>query len=281
MAGIKFMPEDWGEMVQAVRDWANSNTPTGWQTVFGKQVVAGSGAPQPPKPFVAVQVLVPPVAQGQGDSGADLMPGTAITVATVTDSIDYVATINGNAATFGSGVGAAEESIIDGLLAAITALGEPLTATKFSLASGSISFAINLTVAAGASDPALTVSAELRIKRLSSTEGESIATFQVDCIGRPEPESAVVAGPMFESVAAATQLQNSLETAAELERLRAAGWSAISVEGERKPDQVAGSAWEDRSGFDLRLRCRTRDLRVEDFIETVQIDVSIVGSLSP
>ena len=51
------------------------------------------------------------------------------------------------------------------------------------------------------------------------------------------------------------------------EQLRAKGWSVISVESERKPDLVVGDAWEDRSGFDLRLRCRTRDLRISDFIE--------------
>lgn len=280
MAGIKYMPEDWAEMIQAIQTWARTNVPTGWSAVFSKQVVAGSGAPQPQKPFVFVQVLVPPVAQGQGDSAAELLPGTAIAVDTVTDSIDYVATINGNPATFASGIGATEESIIDGLLTEITGLGEPITSTKFSLPSGTKAFAINI-VPTTTTDPTLAVSAELRIKRLSATENEGVATFQIDAIGRDEAEAAAVPGPLYESVAAIAMLQNSIDTAEVQEGLRAAGWSVVSVEGERKPDAVAGAAWEDRSGFDLRLRCRTRDLRIGDFIEDAQIGVSIVGSLSP
>ncbi len=280
MAGIKYMPEDWADMIQAIQTWARTNTPSGWSAVFGKQVVSSGGAPEPDKPFVYLQILVPPVAQGQGDSAAELMPGTAITVDTVTDSIDYIATINGNPATHNSGVGATEESIIDGLLTEIAGLGEPITATKFSLESGAVEFAINI-VPTTTTDPTFAVSDELRIKRLSATEGESVATFQVDAVGRDEPESAVTPGPLFESVAAITKLQNSLETAEALEALRAAGWSMVSVEGERKPDQIAGASWEDRSGFDVRLRCRTRDLRVADFIEAAEIDVGIVGVLSP
>lgn len=280
MAGIKFMPEDWAEMIQAVRDWADQNTPTGWTTVFGKQVVAGAGAPQPEKPFVFVQILVPPVAQGQGDSAADLLKGTAIVVDTILDSTLYRATINGSNADFVSGIGATTETIIDGLLSAITALGEPINSVKFTLVSGSFPFAINIIPATIGGTVAISVSGDLRLKRLSSTEGESVATFQVDAVGRDEAEAGTPAGPLLESVAAITQLQNSLETAQVLELLRAAGWSLASVEGERKPDQIAGSAWEDRSGFDVRFRCRTRDLRVEDFIEGAEIETGIVGALS-
>ncbi len=281
MAGIKYAPEDWGEMWQALQTWAKENTPTGWLTVFGKQVVAGSGAPQPPKPFVFLQVLVPPVAQGQGDASAALSVGTAITVDTIVDATLYRATINGADADYTTGVGETLEQVIDGLLAAIIGLAEPVTATKIAVPHGAVRFVINL-VPTTSDVPALTVSDELRIRRLSATEGESVATFQVDAGGRSEPESATSSpGPLLESVAAITALQNSLEVDDVLEPLRAAGWSMVSVEGERKPDGIAGSAWEDRSGFDVRLRCRTRDLRVGDFIEDAQIGVSIVGSLSP
>jgi hypothetical protein len=280
MAGIKYMPEDWAEMIQGIQTWASDNVPSGWSAVFAKQVVSGSGAPQPAKPFVFVQVLVPPVAQGQGDAGEALFVGTAITVKTVLDATTYTVTINGNDADFVSDADATEEEIIDGLLAEIIGLGEPVTATKVVVPAGSIAFAINL-VKTGATDPTLAVSADLRIKRLSATENESVATFQIDAVGRDEPEAATVPGPLFESVAAITGLQNSLETAEVLEQLLAAGWTVTSVEGERKPDAVAGAAWEDRSGFDLRLRCRTRDLRIGDFIESVEVGVAIVGTLSP
>lgn len=265
MAGIKFHPEDWGEMLQAVRDWMAANVPTGWTAVFGKFV---PGAPQPDKPFAVLNVLVPPVQDGQGDGAYALLKGCAVGVKTVANATTYTILYDSAPATYLSDADATLDEILDGLVAAVNALAGSTVASK-------VANTVHITTGTVDVDD----DPNLALKIVRSTEAEATATFQVDCIGRDEAESA--GGTMWESVAAMSKLQLSLETDEVQEQLRAAGWAIISVEGERKPDVVLGSVWEDRSGFDLRLRCRTRDVRVGDFIEDAPIGTSIVGTLSP
>lgn len=269
---MKFHPEDWAVMWQAVRDWAAANVPNtsadpSWSAVFGKRVPT---APQPPKPFVAVNILVGPIQDGQGDRSPALFPGLAVTVKNVLDATLYRIVYNAANADYASDADATEQEIIDGLISAVNTLAGASVASQ-------VLSAIHISV--GTVD--VDADPNLVLKRISSTEAEANFTFQIDCIGRDDAEGGMPPGPMFESVAAMSQLRLSLETDEVQEQLRAAGWAIIGTEGERKPDLVVGTVWEDRSGFDLRLRCRTRDLRVTDFIEDAPIDSSIVGALSP
>lgn len=276
MAAYAYMPEDWASMMQSVRDWAQANTPSGWTAVFGKQVVAEAGAPQPPKPFVYVQVIVPPVQTSHADQSPLLYPGTAVVVGQVAENTAYVVGVNSSEATYVSGAAATEESIVDGLVASVSALGEPVEVSKLSGLLGSNAFALN--IRGVADEPALTTSPELFLKMVSASEKDGTATFQIDVVGRDQPEAADQPGPLYESVAVSSGLQMSLDTDEVQEEFRVNGWSIITVEGERKPDQVAGTAWEDRAGFDLRLRCRMRDLRVADFIESVEVGSGVQGN---
>lgn len=268
----KFHPEDWAEMIQGVRDWAAANTPNlstdpAWTTVFGKRVPT---APQPPKPFAVINVLVGPVQDGQGDSSSELFMGVAVQVTNVLDNQLYTIVYDGTDADFTSDADATLQEIVDGLIAAVNTVAGATVATQ-------VLDVIHITGSASVdvdSDP------NLALKFVSATEAEATVTFQVDCIGRDDAEGGTPVGPLFESVAAMSKLQLSLETEEVQEQLRDAGWAVISVEGERKPDLVVGTVWEDRSGFDLRLRCRTRDLRIADFIEDAEIGTSIVGTLS-
>lgn len=272
MAGIKFHPEDWQEMLQAVRDWAQANVPNRptdpvWYVAFGKRVPT---APQPPKPFVAVNVLVGPIQDGRGDAAPALFKGVAVEVLLAIDSTAYTVMYNGSPAVFVSGVGATIQSIVTGIIGAVNTLAGATVATQVldvvRITPGNVDVD---------EDP------NLALRFISSTEAEATVSFQIDCIGRDDAEGGTPPGPTLESVAAASKLRTSLETEAVQEQLRAAGWAVISVEGERKPDLVVGNVWEDRAGFDLRLRCRTRDLRIADFIEDAPIDSSIVGVLTP
>ena len=272
MAGVKFHPEDWAEMIQAVRDWAAANVPNlstdpAWFVAFGKRVPT---APQPAKPFVAVNVLVGPIANGQGDAASDLFPGFAVVVTSVLDTQLYTIVYGGTDAEFTSDADATEQEILDGLIAEVNVVAGATVATQV----------LNSVHITGTATVDVDGDPNLALKRVSSTESEGTFTFQIDCVGRDDAEGGAPAGPMFESVAAMSKLRNSLETEEVQEQLRAAGWAFITAEGERKPDLVVGTKWEDRSGFDVRLRCRTRDLRIADFIEDAPIGTSIVGTLS-
>lgn len=273
MAGIKFHPEDWGEMMQAVRDWAAANVPNrstdpSWYVAMGKRVPT---APQPQKPFVFVQVLVPPIQDGQGDSSPELFPGLAVQIENVIDSTTYTILYNSTPATYTAGVNAELQQIVDGLISAVNIIAGATVATQV----------LDVVHIVGNAEIDVDDDPNLSLKFVKSTEAEATATFQIDAVGRDDPENGSPPGPIYESVAAMSQLRNSLETDEAQEQLRAGGWSIISVEGERKPDLVVGTNWEDRSGFDVRLRCRTRRLIITDFIEDAPIGSSIVGSLSP
>ena len=121
MAGVKFHPEDWAEMIQAVRDWAAANVPSlttdpAWTVVFGKRV---PNAPQPPKPFVAVNVLVGPIQDGQGDAASELFPGFSVVVTSVLDAQLYTIVYAGSDAEFTSDADATEQEVLDGLIASV------------------------------------------------------------------------------------------------------------------------------------------------------------------
>lgn len=267
MGGILFVPEDWPAMIAGLHSWIAGELPTPWIAVWGEQ-----NAPAPPKPYAWITFPVPPVHDGQGDRSPALrLPGTGVLVATVIDSTIYTITINGTPITYPSGAGATADSIRDGLTNAINISGEPVTASAV------LPGVLNIEP----DDPAifdLSVDSNLRQKSIMSTEGESVATLQVDVIGRDRDTDGAPPDSLFESVPVSLALQHSLESPTVQESLRSAGWSVVTIEGDRKPDQVAGSRWEDRSGFDVRLRCRWRRIEAIDWIESATVGQSIQGS---
>lgn len=273
MTTPKYHPEDWGSMLQAVRDWVAAEVPSlstdpAWLAVFGSEVPAAS---QPPKPFATINVLAPPIQDGYGDSSPFLFKGCAVQVENVIDGTLYTIVYNDTDADFTSGVDATLQEIVDGLIASVNAVAGSTVATQVLNAvhiSGSPTIDVD-------SDPNLT------LKKISATEAEATATFSINFFGRGNADrQTTFPGPLFESVAAMGKVRQSLDSEAVKEQLLTAGWAFISVEGERKPDEVVSGNREDRAGFDVRLRCRTRVLRVQDFIEDAPIGTSIVGTLS-
>ena len=273
MAGIRFFPEDWAAMFAGVHEWTRDNIPPDWVSVWGRQ-----NAPAPGKPYVFITMLVPPVYEGQGDGAAGLFKGTGVIIRNVLNLTEYVVTINGVPLSFTSSAAATRIEIRDGLVAAINAGGEPVTAAPLTLSAGPADSRDILNVTDDGDASAMIVEdTNLRLKQIQATESEGNATFSIGLIGRSSNQTPAV---YLESVAVLGNLKASLRTSVVLELLRGAGWSVISTEGERKPDVVSGSKWEDRSGFDVRLRCRYRDLRAVDFIESAPLGSSIVGSLT-
>lgn len=281
MAANAYFPEDWAAMLQFVVDWARDNTPSYVRAIHAKAVRQGSGVPAPPKPYAWVHVMVPPVDEGRGDDNARLYPGACLTVESV-GAGDYTATVAGQTVTFTAGPTDTEETIVDGLLALLDALTSTDTVhAKQAITVGQYGHVLTIQGATTpATLPTITFSSNLLLQRVRATENEAIATIGIDIIGRNEPEAETTEpGPIAESVTFVYMLQSSLQDIAVQEAFCAAGWAIVSVEGMRKPDQIFNGAWEDRSGFDLRLRCRTRILRVGDYIETIAPG-AFAGSLS-
>ena len=262
------MPEDWATMLQGIFDWIRAELLTDWTAMLAKQ-----DAPSPTKPHVRLDILVPPVPADRGDSGDGLrLPGDFVDVVNVLDAQLYRIVVDAQNADFTSGVGATKQTITTGLIAAVAALGGGITAAQVSTA---VQILGAVTVDAD-TDP------NLALKSIAVTEGEGVATVSLDCIGRDKGRTEAGQQPasFAESVAQSVQLQHSLRTSTVQQLLRESGWAFLTIEGVRKPDGVFGGRWEDRSGFDVRLRCRLRALKVVDFIDDAPIDSSIVGTLT-
>lgn len=253
-----FAPEDWDAMLQGIFDWARGEIPTAVPVVWKQQ-----NAPSPPKPFVALHLLVPPVPDGHAYPYNE---GCGVMVKTVLNSTLYTVTINGTDFTFTSDADATAAEIVAGLIADINGGAEPVTASPVVGSDDTLDIEAN----AGAAAPTLAVDANLRLKVVQHYLSEGTATIQIDAY----------ADPPIQAVASSLDLQTSLETEESQQELREDGWAVISIESVRRPNLVQGSEWENRAGFDVRLRCKMRQTKVIDYIEDAPIDTGITGTLT-
>ena len=254
------LPTDWDVMKQGFFDFVRTNVDTTVPVVWGRQ-----DSPQPPKPYVYLTILVPPLPDGQAQNKT--LDGTTVVVSTVLPSTMYSFDVGVTTITYTSSATPTDVEIRDGLAADLL-VKEPAIVQESLLTNG-------LRV-----ETALVVDTSgdvnLDCKTAVRAEIPATATFTIDVIGR-EPEETT---PSAETIPILTGLLIDLETPETAAFFCTVGWAFISVEGIRKPDLVAGSKWEDRSGFDVRLRCRISSIKFKDFIETAAIDVGIQGSLT-
>lgn len=253
-----YFPEQWAAMKQSIYDWLRTELGVAMPIMWAKQ----QAAPSPARPYAAVSVLVPPIQEGQ----ADHFRALAIAVSTVLASTDYTVTIDGVAYVFNSGLTPTATTIRDGLIALINAGVNTVSAESFTDAS------FLILPDHGTTRPPITAGANLALKMADSVLGDAMATFQIDVYD--DPVSDVGGG---QAMPLAARLQRSLEKESVLELLRAAGWAFVSIEGVRKPDLFIGARWEDRAGFDVQLRCRTR---VADLLDYIEDAGTIVGTFS-
>lgn len=256
-APSQYIPEDWDAMLQAVYDWARTAVPAGVTVVWSQQ-----NAPSIPTPFVRLNLITPPIPQGQHEQRNT---GSGVLVSSVLPSTLYRVTINGTNFDFTTGLSPTALQIRNALMTEIDAGSEPVTtqAVRDDLFTLLVDPGETITVS---------VTTNLKQKIAHQYLGEATATFSVDVLVNPQANDAV---------AVAVDLQNSLEVDSFLENLRVAGWAVISLENIRSPDTVVGAAWEGRAGFDLRLRCRSRRLDVIDFLEFTGVGTGVVGSIAP
>lgn len=252
----KYVPEHWAEMKQAIYNWVRTELPLAVEVVWSRQATSTGGPPAPAKPFVRIGVLVPPTQVGFADRRVN---GIAVLVATVLVATVYTITINGVPHTFDSGATPTPTSIRDGLIDAVNDTDDDVNAVAITDDTLIITWTTD-------EQPELAVDANLRQKIAELYVSEAVATFELD-VFTDLPEEAITY---------ATQLRASLDADTVVEALSEAGWAFRSVEGVRKGDTVIGARWEDRAGFDLRLGCRQRNVKVIDYIETVDGLVSVL-----
>lgn len=252
------MPIDWTTMSNGLITWAKSVATSPWSVAWNEQK-----APLPRRPFVSLGLLVPPVPDGH--AWVELINreeiGVAITVPT--DNTVYSITLNGTTVSVNSGTDATANTIRDDIVAAINASPASATATPASIDGVlAVSFPVGDPTVVG-TDPE-----QLLVRALFSATGEATATFQVDCFGRSDADDE---GPAerLESVPMSNALYHSLESPDVQELLSTMGWSVISVEGVRKASRVVGTRWEDRSGFDVRLRCSLQRQWLSQYLEDI------------
>lgn len=260
MAFSVTMPSDWVEMKQGVFDFVRGNVDLSVPVIWGKQNV-----PSPTFPFVSLNILTPPIPEGLAESIA--LDGFAVIVSTVTPSTLYSILVDATTISYTSSATPTAQEIRDGLLADIVLQLPNTIATAVGLDAIHLPFAV------------LDVSAEPKVscKMILLTEADAVATFSVDAFGGSPEETTppVETLPIISGLLAGLQKQNTVES------LCRSGWGLISIEGVRKPDLVDGGRWEDRTGFDVRLKCRISQTSFLDSIETVDIGVGIQGTLTP
>jgi hypothetical protein len=259
----KYAPEDWADMIGGLVTWA--------QTELGETVpviLSHGDSPAPAKPYVWLSLVMPPLPQGQGDSGTGLrLSGVGVVVKSVVEGATYRVTVDGSQATYVAEDGDDADDVITGLIASLDGIGVDASLLQVSPVTSVLLADVDLT------EVPMTVGDRLAMKIVRSTEHDANVTLGVDVMGR----SRVSGVDTWESSAMALRLQTSLDSPDVQAALRLSGWSFISIEGVRKADRVAGSQWEDRSGFDARLRCRTRRLSTLDWIEDAG---TIAGAVS-
>lgn len=260
----RFYPEHDAELKQAffefVRDAASI------PVIWSKQ-----DAPSPEKPFIRLDVLVPPVTQGQPEKrGEFLLQITTFPVDSDDDensaevAVTYACTINGQAIT----ADVTEDAKASDCQ---TAIIDAIEASAANVAVGRVGEAAILVVRNAPTD-SLTITGldnvALRLAQMSLHDG--IATFTIEAITGDDSAAA-----------RAKEVELGLGKDSLREALNAGGWGSVNAISWRTPSRVVGAKWEQRAGFDLRLRCKMRSLEILDFIEEAVIDTGIVGALAP
>lgn len=244
-----YYPENLDVMMAGVHAFVASQTTA--RVVWGEQ-----DAPVPAKPFVRIEMLVPPVADRQGEAKRR----GAIVVDSAAASTAYSVTIDGDLVVVTSSSNPTLNSIRDQLVAAINAAAAGLRATA--LDTGLIALEVT-----DRAQHVVSTGPRLEQKLVLLTLADGIATFSVD-----------VFGDDLSVVTVSKRIEMGLEKSEPRQALAAAGWAPVDVQSVRKPDFVTGAKWESRSGFDVRMRCRMRVLEVVDWIADVSEGLQMVAA---
>lgn len=245
----RFHPEHWSELEQAVFSWVRSQVPAEVSVIWAKP-----DAPSPVKPFVRIDMIVPPVDEGRADRRHDV----AIEVSTLSPGAVYSVIIEGVVHLYTAQPADTYVDIRNGLVTRINADSDAVTASDFSAIVG-LERILYLVPKRGHKNAMVVVDDKMLLKVAAISSTEAVATFSIDAAS--DDDQAIVL---------ARNIEASLAKQIVLETLNESGWATVEAVGQRKPDTLVAAAWEQRAGFDQRLRCRTRAVEINDFIETVE-----------
>ena len=269
-SALAVMPFDWTAMQTSILTWIRDSVPPGWSAIFSEQDAA-----PPVTPYVRVNCIVPPVVVGRADDDI-LQTGLALIV---TDDIDLgnpvEFTLNGEEFSVPTNADDTLDEVADAIADEITASDADAEAFRIIGVEGGI-YVVETVDGGGL--VFVDLPDGLAIRAVEAVTSHAVATWSVECFGRPR--DPVAGTPAFlESIPVSMRLVQSLETHDALDALASAGWSFVSVEGIRRTPQVAGSRWEDRSGFDVRLACLVRALSLGHYLDHLG-DGAISGTVS-
>lgn len=245
-----YCPEDWAAQIDAIGDWLESETSL-------EVIEKNQNGPSPTKSYVGTGVLAPPIPVGRSWPQSFL----AVQVISLIDLDVYTVTLGVTPYSFTADADATTAEVVAGLVAAIPG------------AESSTAFPGVVILAGHDLETLIAVTTNLRPKRLDFRVAESEFTLSVDCYAAKQasgasPETAI---PLV------MPLWLSVEREDVQERLRDAGLAILEVLGVRRLPVTKNGAWEDRAGFDLRLRTLTRSGSLLDYIETVATEGVVDG----
>jgi hypothetical protein len=216
--------------------------------------------PSPPKPYVGAGFIALGVPEGQDDRATRL----ALRVTAATPGATYGATVAGETVSVVAGTPTSLAAIRDALVdELVDALGAGAATASYPDA---------LELGADIGGPIVLVGALER--RVSVwVLNDAVSTLSVDVFASTEAAddpASMIAG----------RLERSLGLPSVHEALSFAGWAPLSVISTRRAPIPLARGWENRAGFDLRLRCRTRARELVHWLEYFDA-TSHAGTLSP
>lgn len=256
-----FWPADSAAMLQGLYDWARFGA-AGARVVWAKQGAPGrSSPPAPPLPFVVIDLLVPPVEEGQLER---VLEGAAIRVLVVQASTLYSVLVEGLPYVFTSSATPTLAEVVAGLSAALQAAPE-ITVEGLGLDT------IVLLPRAGEA-PVFAVQDETLLEHAVPEVllGSGMGTLAVQVLADDGTAASM-----------AKRIELSADASRGIELLDLAGWVGVTVEDVGRRDAFDDGRWEDRLGFDLRIRCRTRRVDAVQWVEQALVGTGIVGTLGP
>lgn len=232
--------------------WSWAETEGGIDAQWGRQT-----APTLSKPFTSLTVITPPRQDGRPSRHCQ---GVALRLTSFEPNTLYRISVDGANADYTTGLTGTITEVRDALLPIAHALSQAVDVTTWG--SDALIFA-----AAPGEFPVITSSGPLVHKVVDHYLGEAIINIGVDVFAPGRGHTGAEETPKIDALEVSSKLTYSLDSPDVLEFLRVNGWAVVAVVAYRETDMYVGGQWESRSGFDLRLRCRTRFSREFDFIE--------------
>jgi len=247
----RYIPDDWPTMKSAIFAWARGVVDRIDPSI--RVYWAEQNAPSPTLPRVSLNQLTPPFGGRFTDKRVE---GVLLTVEAETGATVVFPNAGPGGVGFFFPAAASIEALRDQIVTTLEASADVPDPVPYGLSH--VRWPAPVPDELRGVEPGTNLSAWM----VQAQYAERIVTWSVD----------VYADPKIQDVAPLhSALRASLEGELVREALEVAGWTFRTVEGDRQPDQIAGSVWQGRAGFDVRMACKERLVELLSWIETVEV----------